>query len=592
MHRIALGRCTILGILVALLLTYNPVASWGQNIAPDGRTLIITINSATRLQMTNRKNIRRIVNPKEGLLNIRTVENDPSMVLLVGIAPGVTRIEMEDAEGNREVREVIVQADVEYLTTQLRKAMPLSGINIIPNGTNSVILTGFVSRAEDIQTAQQVVQSIGFTAINGLRIHGVQQVQLDVVVARVRRTKTRNFGFNFLQNSRRQILGSTIGSVLGPSQGGSGVGTVGVPGTLVQPTQFGQIISSGPGSANLFGGIVGNNSGFMAFLQALESEGVAKLLAQPRLVTLSGNPASFLDGGEQAVPVPAGLGQVGVQFEEFGTRLNFLPIVLGNGRIHLEVEPEVSSLDASAGVAIAGATVAGRATQRIHTTVEMEAGQTFVIGGMIQKASNGSASKVPVLGQLPFLGTAFSTKSHLDDESELVVMVTPHLVDPQSATQVAKVLPGQETRSPDDCELFLEGLLEAPRGPRTMFVNGRYIPPHYTGAGSQLFPCAGKSDGLTKIPHEPIFQGKRKQGSQEWCPPTNVSGGVMTSPVTNSGPMMIPPGAMPEMIPPPGSSPVRMTTPVKSVNTPTEAQRLLQNIPLPPLRIPVGTGDK
>ena len=181
-------------------------------------------------------------------------------------------------------------------------------------------------------------------------------------------------------------------------------------------------------------------------------------------MTLSGNPASFLDGGEQAVPVPAGLGQVGVQFEEFGTRLNFLPIVLGNGRIHLEVEPEVSSLNAAAGVVIAGATVPGRQTQRVHTTVELESGQTFVIGGLIQHTSTGTTNKVPVLGQLPFLGTFFSTKTYSEEETELVVLVTPHLVDAQSCDQLTKVLPGQETRSPDDFELFLEGILEAPRG--------------------------------------------------------------------------------------------------------------------------------
>ncbi|MGL4553056.1 MAG: type II and III secretion system protein family protein, partial [Gemmataceae bacterium] len=493
MHRITHRPWTTLGVLAALFLGVWPPGAFAQTCTPEPRPLVVLINSATRLQMMSRKNIRTVVNPKEGLLTIRTVDRDPTTILLVGLTPGITRIELEDADGAREVKDVVVQADVEYLTSQLRKAVPVSGINLIPNGTNSVILTGYVSRAEDIATAQQVVQSAGFTAINGLRLNGVQQVQLDVVVARVRRTKARSFGFNFLQNSRRQILGSTVGAVLGTPQG-----PVGVPGTLVQPTQFGQIISSAPGAANLFGGIIGSNTGFLAFLQALEAQGIAKLLAQPRLVTLSGNPASFLDGGEQAVPVPAGLGQVGVQFEEFGTRLNFLPIVLGNGRIHLEVEPEVSALDAGAGVAIAGATVPGRATQRIHTTVEMETGQTFVIGGLIQKTVTANASKVPVLGQLPFIGAAFSTKNHSEDESELVVMVTPHLVDAQSACQVVKVLPGQETRNPDDCELFLEGLLEAPRGPRAMFVNGRYIPAHANGPAANLLPCAGRGDGLIK----------------------------------------------------------------------------------------------
>ena len=166
-------------------------------------------------------------------------------------------------------------------------------------------------------------------------------------------------------------------------------------------------------------------------------------------MTKSGQPASFLAGGEQAVPVPAGLGQVGVQFEEFGTRLNFLPIVLGNGRIHLEVEPEVSALDAGSGVTIAGATVPGRITQRVHTTVEMETGQTFVIGGLIQKTLDGAPRpRCRSWARCRSSGAFFSTKTYTEAETELVVMVTPHLVDAQSACQVPKVLPGQESRTP------------------------------------------------------------------------------------------------------------------------------------------------
>src|SRR5262249_35136129 len=153
-----------------------------------------------------------------------------------------------------------------------------------------------------------------------------------------------------------------------------------------------------------------DQSGFLAFLQALKDENLAKLLAEPRLVTLSGRPASFLSGGEQAIPVPAGLGQVGVQFEEFGTRLNFLPIVLGNGRIHLEVEPEVSQLDAASGTNIQGTVVPGRVTQRVHTTVELEDGQTFVIGGLIQHELAGTTRKVPVLGDLPLVGACFRSE--------------------------------------------------------------------------------------------------------------------------------------------------------------------------------------
>jgi pilus assembly protein CpaC len=197
-----------------------------------------------------------------------------------------------------------------------------------------------------------------------------------------------------------------------------------------------------------------------------------------------------LSGGEQAVPIPAGLGQVGVQFEEFGTRLNFLPIVLGEGKIHLEVEPEVSSLNAAFGTSINGTVVPGRTTQRVHTTVELEDGQTFVIGGLIQRDITGVSTKVPVIGEIPFLSAAFSSKSFTETESELVILVTPHLVDAMSCDQIrGKLLPGQETRSPDDFELFLESILEAPRGQRDINFPCGYVPAYKNGPTASQFPC-------------------------------------------------------------------------------------------------------
>src|SRR5262249_22705942 len=234
--------------------------------------------------------------------------------------------------------------------------------------------------------------------------------------------------------------------------------------------------------------------GFVGSREARGVEALHTALARPGLVTLSGRAASFLSGGEQAVPVPAGLGQVGVQFEEFGTRLNFLPIVMGNGKIHLEVEPEVSTLDPAAGTTIQGTTVPGRTTDRVHTTVELESGQTFVIGGLIQHEVRASTTKVPVLGELPFFGAAFSQKQFQETESELLILVTPYLVDGQSCDQRTALLPGQETRTPDDFELFLEGILEAPRGSRQICPGRRYLPAYKNGPTADLFPCAGNGD--------------------------------------------------------------------------------------------------
>ncbi|MFO0846194.1 MAG: hypothetical protein U0797_28090 [Gemmataceae bacterium] len=553
MHRTFQNPRGLLGGLVALLLAgliLTPAS--GQTCSPESRPLQVLLNSTVRLQMSSRKPIKTVVNPKEGVITIRTIERDPTTVLLVGASPGVTRVELEDADGLRETRDIVVQADTEYLSQQLRKAVPVSSIQVIPTGANGVILAGYVGRAEDINVAQQVAQSTGFTVINALRLNGVQQVQLDVVIAQVRRTKDRSFGFNFIGNARQNIFGSLPGSLIQPET------PVGVISAALQPTQFGQRIRALPSgtSGTLFGGIISNSGGFLGFLQALEVEGLAKVLAQPRLVTLSGNPASFLEGGEQAVPVPAGLGQVGVQFEEFGTRLNFLPIVLGNGRIHLEVEPEVSRLDNAAGTTIQGTTVPGRATQRIHTTVEMETGQTFVIGGLIQKITNGALNKVPLLGEIPFFGALFSEKNFVEEEVELVVMVTPHLVDPQSACQVTKVVPGQESRSPDDFELFLEGILEAPRGPRRVFQGNRYVPAHLNGPMADLIPCGGRGDGMHQMPITPAGgPGVTAAGMQAGpaCSNGTCANGVGHLPgsPTANGTVVTPPPAGPGNVAPP-----------------------------------------
>jgi pilus assembly protein CpaC len=347
-----------------------------------------------------------------------------------------------------------------------------------------------VARAEDVDVIMRVAAAVGgLQIINAMKVGGVQQVQLDVVIAQVSRNEFRSMAFDFLVNSKNFFFGSTVGqAVVNPA-------TIGIGSTL-NVTQFGQTLAGAVGSPNgqpdnLLFGVLHNGWGFLGFLQALRIEGVTKDLSRPTSTTMSGTPASFLVGGEQAVPVPAGLGQVGIQFEEFGTRLNWLPIVLGNGKIHLEIEPEVSSLSAANGTTISGAVVPGRVTSRTHVTVELESGQTFVIAGLIQHDVQGTITRTPILGDLPFFGAAFSSKSFTETEQEVVILVTPHLIDAQDCSQLTQCLPGQESRSPDDFELFLEGILEAPRGPRQVCPNHHYVPAFKNGPTYDLFPCAG-----------------------------------------------------------------------------------------------------
>jgi pilus assembly protein CpaC len=335
----------------------------------------------------------------------------------------------------------------------------------------------------------------------------VQQVQLDVVVAQVSRTEFRNLGFNFLSSRNSSFIGSTLSGLSAqPTSMGAGLasGAGAMQGTTLAANGF---VASTTG-ANVPFGVLNSNSGFLGFLQALRIESASKLLAEPKLVTSSGKKASFLVGGEQAViSATSGVNGPGVAFVQIGTRLDFLPVVLGNGKIQLTVNPSIKSVNNDLG--IANPTGAGRTPgfddKQVTATVEMETGQTFVIGGLIQNETRGSTIKMPVLGDLPFLGVLFSSKSFQEVEQEVVILVTPYLVDPQSCDQLPKLLPGQETRPPDDFELFLEGILEAPRGPRKVIQDRKYIP-----AFKNAKPLDAES-GESRVPGNLIFPTRNQE---------------------------------------------------------------------------------
>jgi pilus assembly protein CpaC len=459
-----------------------------ESTAPKASNLIVPIGSSQRLQMKDKKVIRSVVNPKDNIAIVQALPDDSTTVLITGREAGTTRITLTAADGTVENYEVLVQFDVEYLRSLLARAVPTASIQLIPAASGVIIISGTVAHAEDVDIIMRTAQSVVANPdriINAMRVGGVQQVQLDVIVAFVSRSEFRRMSFDFLDIGQHHNLSSTVGGALINPQLGTSL-----PSTTGVNLPIGNIITAPNGApANFFLGVFNNEQAFFGLLQALRNENLIKILAEPKLMTQSGRSANLLSGGQQAIPETAGLGSISVRFEPFGTQLTFLPIVLGNGKIHLEVEPEVSNIDPTVGTTIAGTVVPGRSTQRVHTTVELEDGQTLALGGLIQNTVTGTTQKVPILGDLPFIGAAFSSKSYQENESELVVMVTPHLVDGQSCDQVVKMVPGQETRSPDDFELFLEGILEAPRGQREVFLDGRYEPAYKNGPTADIYPC-------------------------------------------------------------------------------------------------------
>jgi len=446
--------------------------------------------------------------------------------------------------------------DLDYLKKVIKNAVPNSNIQVIPVTKDAVILSGYVSRAEDIgmilAIASNIVDPTLFDAlsqssttqtnnpgqtnptgavpgnmptdpnaaattqpaqaaprtsqkvINALRVAGVQQVQLDVVVAQVSRSEFRQLGFNFLSSRNSSFIGSTLnGLATQPTAMGAGLASGATQGSALAANGF---VSSATAAANIPFGVLNSNSGFLGFLQALRTESASKLLAEPKLTTSSGKQAFFQVGGEQAVLSGAsGVNGPGAAFQTVGTTLSFLPVVLGNGKIQLTVNPRVRSPNPALGITTSFGFVTGFDDKQINATVEMETGQTFVIGGLIQNETQGTITKVPVLGDLPFLGVLFSTKQYTETELEVVILVTPYLVDPQSCDQLPKLLPGQETRSPDDFELFLEGILEAPRGPRKVIQDRRYIP-----AFKNAKPLDAES-GESRVPGNLIFPERNQE---------------------------------------------------------------------------------
>jgi len=308
--------------------------------------------------------------------------------------------------------------------------------------------------------------------INLLRVPGSQQVMLKVRVAELNRSALRAIGSNFLGVDPR--TGAIVGSqIVGSVAAG---GTV-APGLFQVAQSPGYLLGSAnaqisplttTGGTTVFG--IFRDGNFMFTFEALRNNSLLKVLAEPNLVAFNGQQASFLAGGEYPVPVPqvgaAGVAPVvTVRFKEFGVRLGFVPYILDGDRIRLTVAPEVSQIDFAIAVTLVqgGSPVPGLDTRKALTTVELEQGQTLAIAGLLQLQMNGSTSRIPGLGDLPIIGPFFSNTSGQRMEKELVVLVTPYLIEPMQHDQVPPT-PGDEVKEPNDLELYFLNRIEGRTG--------------------------------------------------------------------------------------------------------------------------------
>jgi pilus assembly protein CpaC len=369
-------------------------------------------------------------------------------VYVLGKKMGTTSLTLYDGAGRViAVMDVAVGPDVEALEAQIRDMIPGETINArISN--ESVVLTGLVNSAGAADRAAQLAKAYaGDKVINLISLGSSQQVMLEVRFAEVTRSVGKEIGIGGFGASGSFDAAVGKGASLVPGPAGAGVLQI-----SSITDQFGIFRKQfSIGGLNIEG-----------IINGLESKGLAKTLAQPTLLALSGEKASFLAGGEFPVPVAqTGGGTAGsvqaitVEFKPFGVSLGFTPTVLSDKTINLVVEPEVSAIDPSASFSVGNITIPGLRTRRASTTLELRDGESFAIAGLISKDFQTTVDQVPLLGSIPILGALFRSTNFKKGETELLIVVTPRLVAPISPSQVR--LPTDRVKDPDEFETFLLG---------------------------------------------------------------------------------------------------------------------------------------
>lgn len=449
---------------------------------------VITIGVGTTQNYVSKYKLTEVINDSPKVLMVRKVEAKADQIILEAISPGRARLQVIDEKGNKDIIEVIVISDrVKELRDLVARTLPTAAVMVNATDAGTIVLSGFVLTDEDARALAQLSSAIGGQVVNNVKIGGVQQVQLECVIAVVNRSNARNYSFSWNVIGNNWIGSSLLTTPLGVTQ-------------LLTPFSPANVttglVNAGTTNANF--AVLNGNSSVMGFLQALRTEGLTKIMAEPRVTALSGRPARVLSGGNVQI-IASGAGSTAQLSTDFGTILSCLPVVMGNGKIHLEVNAEVSNPTTS--IPIPGAGSPGTITfttlkRNVTAAVQLEDGQTLAIGGLIQNIVNSTSTRVPVLGDIPGLGMLFTQSSDTVTEEEMIILVTPRLVDGVDCTKIPKRLPSQETRMPDDFEFFCELILEAPRGPRQVG-----FPPHnykaaFKGAPNiGQYPCAGGSCG-------------------------------------------------------------------------------------------------
>lgn len=443
--------------------------------------LQLMVNESKVLSLDSPIPTAQVNNPE--LLELTAVS--PTQVQIHPKKPGVTQVNLWTEDGDLHTVDVHVVPDARELEFVLQRQFPNASLKVTVL-TSSVVVSGRVDDAGEVRRIIEIAQDYHPKVINNINVGGVQQVLLHCKAMEISRTKLRAVGMDWANLNGNDLVASGVSGLLGAVDGS----TVGVGGAV------GGVSNATFGTAGTFSySVVNGGNSFFHFMQLLQQRDLAKLLSEPTLVTVSGRPAYFNVGGE--VPIPAsGLGAATVMFRPYGTQVDFVPIVLGSGKIRLEVRPRVSEIDPA--VNVNG--IPGFKVRTVDTAVEVNAGQTLALAGLVQTRTEASVRGIPWVSDLPYVGAMFRSTRERTNEVELLIICTPQLVEGLDCHEVPAGGPGMNSTSPTDAQLYVRGHIEVPGHPsegncRTPMDDASWncyqCPPRFNGCQDGACACDG-----------------------------------------------------------------------------------------------------
>jgi pilus assembly protein CpaC len=441
----ALARTLAIGLVAATLVSAPSAPVAAQATQNASSSIDLSVGRGRLISLPATMSDVFVANDEVADVQVRSGRQ----LYIFGKKPGETSIYATDA-GGRVVFSTVARVgnNIETIDQMLSLAMPEASISA--NTMNGfVLLTGTVQSPDDAAEAERLVQAFvgeGSKVLSRLRTATPLQVNLQVRIAEVNRSLVKEISGNLLTRDTDGPLGNGfLGGVFGGRSAGSI--TTDSNGNTIYNITTPSGTRSLAGAGRLFG------LDLIASLDLGERSGMVATLAQPNLTAISGETADFLAGGEFPIPIPGNLSGTTIEYRKYGVSLAYTPTVLSNGRISLRVRPEVSELSTEGAIEMDGFQIPALTIRRAETTVELGSGESFMIAGLLNNRSIGAIDKMPGLGDVPLLGTLFKSDSFRRGETELVIVVTPYLVNPVSANEIK--LPTDAFRDANDLQRLL-----------------------------------------------------------------------------------------------------------------------------------------